>query len=221
MSLLRLLTAGKSLVGLKDHHSRYMTRGVALPKFGSKKNPFRATTKTEVAVQAESTRASGPFAPQSPLGVVGTGVRSGGADTVLKTGSEKPVADSGASVGSPAPVEAEVPHPPNPATGGSKAMVPRAEGYFTLTKLLFWQRPKADRQGPPPLIKPMVQGQLSLEAVKVIRNDLSDTDLEIVAAKPPVTGPTEAPTVSRFAKASSSETAWGRVTARIFGGGKV
>ncbi len=44
MSLLRLLTAGKSLVGLGDYQSRYVARDGLLPKFGSKKNPFRATT---------------------------------------------------------------------------------------------------------------------------------------------------------------------------------
>src|SRR5271165_6605415 len=41
MSILKLLAAGKSLVGLKDHHTPYrMCRHGYLPKFESSKNPF-------------------------------------------------------------------------------------------------------------------------------------------------------------------------------------
>jgi hypothetical protein len=35
-----------------------------------------------------------------------------------------------------------------------------------------------------PKAKPLVQGELSLGRVKVVRNDLSDSDLEVVEAKP-------------------------------------
>jgi hypothetical protein len=46
MSLVRLLAAGKSLVGLQDMESRYrMRRRNLLPKFGSSKNPFLARTE--------------------------------------------------------------------------------------------------------------------------------------------------------------------------------
>jgi hypothetical protein len=37
--------------------------------------------------------------------------------------------------------------------------------------------------------KPPVQGELSLDRIKVVRNDLSDADLEVVAAKRPVLAP--------------------------------
>ena len=44
MSLLRLLTTGKSLVGVKDTESRYrVTSERLLPQFGSAKNPFSST----------------------------------------------------------------------------------------------------------------------------------------------------------------------------------
>ena len=43
MRLVRLLSAGKSLVGGMDHPSRYrMGEPGMLPKFGSGKNPFQA-----------------------------------------------------------------------------------------------------------------------------------------------------------------------------------
>jgi hypothetical protein len=44
MSLLRLLSAGKSLVGIQAAETRYrLTEHRMLPKFGGKKNPFRRT----------------------------------------------------------------------------------------------------------------------------------------------------------------------------------
>ena len=33
-------------------------------------------------------------------------------------------------------------------------------------------------------VRPMVQGELSMDTVRVVRNDLSEADLEIVPAKP-------------------------------------
>src|SRR5258708_38325339 len=66
MSLLRLLTAGKSLVGLNKSEARYHLPGErALPEFGGKKNPFRATVMPE---KVESNQAGGTAAPdaQSP-----------------------------------------------------------------------------------------------------------------------------------------------------------
>src|ERR1051326_4454045 len=41
MSMMRLLSAGRSLVGLEDNGKQYrMSHPGALPKFGSGKNPF-------------------------------------------------------------------------------------------------------------------------------------------------------------------------------------
>jgi hypothetical protein len=50
MSLLRLLTTGKSLVGLKDLESRYrLTTQRLLPQFGPTRNPFSSNGKSEPA----------------------------------------------------------------------------------------------------------------------------------------------------------------------------
>jgi len=50
MSLVRLLTAGKSLVGLKDDQVRYrMTDPRAMPKFGAARNPFQPRAGAESA----------------------------------------------------------------------------------------------------------------------------------------------------------------------------
>ena len=49
MSLGKLLTTGKSLVGLSRANSRYQLQKGALPKFESAKNPFAAKTPAEPA----------------------------------------------------------------------------------------------------------------------------------------------------------------------------
>src|SRR6185437_11755840 len=49
MSLGKLLTTGKSLVGLSQSTSRYQLQKGALPKFESAKNPFAAKTPAEPA----------------------------------------------------------------------------------------------------------------------------------------------------------------------------
>ena len=62
--------------------------------------------------------------------------------------------------------------------------------------------------------RPVVQGELSLEKVKVMRNDLSDTDLEIVPARPAMkSAPNRTPSA---ALALDEATAWDRLTARFF-----
>ena len=65
------------------------------------------------------------------------------------------------------------------------------------------------------------QGELSLEGVKVVRNDLSDADLEVVA--PPATVAGETPFAApQAADASAKEPAvspWSKIAARLFGTG--
>jgi hypothetical protein len=64
MSLVRLLTAGKSLVGLKDEQARYrMSDPRALPKFGSSRNPFQ-----KAGVQPVQGGSQQPNAPVGPSG---------------------------------------------------------------------------------------------------------------------------------------------------------
>ena len=60
-----------------------------------------------------------------------------------------------------------------------------------------------------------VQAELSLDKVKVLRNDLSDADLEVVPAKLPT-----APALRVVEKIASAENARGRVMSRIPGVGE-
>jgi hypothetical protein len=62
-----------------------------------------------------------------------------------------------------------------------------------------------------------VQAELSLEKVKVIRNDLSDTDLEIIRTRPVELPKATQPVSQQPVMVKSEPTTWGRLTSRIFG----
>ena len=217
MSLLRLLTAGKSLVGLKDQQSRYVARG-GLPKFGSKKNPFRATVRPDAApstVPAQNSTSAPQLAVESqPQNCHATGALNGscacGAEVVAEAAEVAAAAKEGAA---------------DPSAGGEKTEISKPRSVrgvrgWNWGKAAFWNRRRPARQAPPALGKPMFQGELSLDGVKVLRNDLSDTDLEVVRCKPAVPAPVPAPPSRPVASASPQETTWGRMTGRLFGAGK-
>ncbi|SRR5581483_7155706 len=67
-----------------------------------------------------------------------------------------------------------------------------------------------------------VQAELSLERVRVVRNDLSDADLEIVQARP--VAALREPAVQKLTvpvtpARAGEPTAWNRITSRLFGAG--
>jgi hypothetical protein len=147
MSLLRLLSAGKSLVGLKDSTPQYrMGDPRAMPKFGSAANPFRQKKEKDISAVSSEPKSSKPVAaPPSPAAT------------------------------------------PMPAK--TIAAVASAKAGWRARLLSLWpkRRPKQTRVAP--LSRPAIQGELSLDRVKVMRNDLSDADLEIVAVARGATKP--------------------------------
>ena len=196
MSLLRLLTAGKSLVGLKDTASRYnvASRG-SLPQFSPKKNPFRASTRAEFNPGAQ---------PEAQAE----------ANSVERT-AEDPLTPAPTAVPVLAPPPAALPASVPPSKPADKA---RAHSLWAA--LLPWRRSKVEKPGIPRFIKPMVQGELSLDTVKVVRNDLSDTDLEIVPARRPGAIPKPAPVRQAEPGAASMAEGWGEVAGRAVVAGK-
>lgn len=152
MSLLRLLSTGKSLVGLTDNPHRYrLSQQRLLPCFGSKKNPFRS----RIVPSAEKTAEPGS---QPPL------------QEQLPPAQPAEASAQTARTGTAAPAQAR-----------PSGLISRGAG---LLGGLFAKRAESGRCGAEPKTKPLVQGELSLERVKVVRNDLSDSDLEVVEAKP-------------------------------------
>ncbi len=152
MSLLRLLTAGKSLVGLKDSANRYRPAAKrSLPTFPSKAHPFRTTAKPEAELAA-------------------------------------------------APVESgESPADQNPAE-------PKRASVTEKISAFFGGRSKAHK-APAQHAPAPVQAELSLEDVKVVRNDLSDADLEVVVGGPQSSQPEPA-------------TPWSKIAGKLVGSAK-
>ncbi len=176
MSLLRLLSTGKSLVTVRDTESRYrLTTQRLLPKFGPTKNPFAATET-----------AGPPVFPMPPK---------------LETGSLSPKA----TARKPARLLWQ------------RMSLLLSEWRVKISRMLALAGPPSEptKLAIPRFCRSQVQGELSLDRVKVVRNDLRDTDLEVVPAqsKP-------APTLGVGEPADGIEEAWGRVTTQGRGVGK-
>ena len=169
MSLLRLLSTGRSWVDYADDGPRYqVTHERLLPKFNSKKNPFRAPPKPAAA------------RPESKL-VPACGSSAGhngcGASPAQRTPAAASAVAPGKSVG-PSTSRNGVPW----LTAAASKFKGRATAAVVRLKGLFARRPKPARPAVPAFAKPPVQGEFPLDHVRVVRNDLSDTDLEIVTA---------------------------------------
>jgi hypothetical protein len=87
-----------------------------------------------------------------------------------------------------------------------------------LASIIARRRSKPAKSAIPRFDKSPVQTELSLDQIRVLRNDLRDADLEVVAARPPT--PAAAPAKPAEVKPAVAETAWGRVTNRIVGASK-
>jgi len=216
MSLLRLLTTGRSLVGLRNGESPYrLSHHRLVPNFGKKPNPFRATTLPEPARTV-------------PLALESTAVKLPASPPAAPAESTVAPASAGTEEASPTTVAAKEVVPSKPA--GSK-WLPR-----NWTRVHTWFR----RSAKPAVVrsdrvtKPAVQGELSLEGIQVVRNDLRDSDLEVVPAQTPRPGPNLASTsdagpTSRMPEpilvarsvAGAGRTAFSRMSARIFGAAKL
>ncbi len=215
MSLLRLLAAGKSLVGLEGSQSRYqVTRQRLLPRFGSKKNPFRGTIRPE----AQSSAVSAPplKAGQDPHEADGRQSLKQESRTASEPGaprSPEPAAKDGH--------RNENPTPQLPARDAAARQSDNGKFTSRLTALFPWRRVETGEPFIRELPKPLVQAELSLESVKVVRNDLSDCDLEVVRSQPPPPRQSAAPIGPQPPSRPTSHTRWSRVTGRLFGLGKL
>ena len=231
MSLLRLLASGKSLVGVGESRGRYrLAAKGSMPEFGSKPNPFRASARPDLAAAPEDLRFQ---APSAQVAEDSTPAVEGKAESPVESRPEPPMS---------ACAELPVPAAPHPETAGADSPVPpaarRRVAWWSrlisrLTSLqadalrgsravaaevlprLVWRRSKPPGRAPNRFAKSMVQGELSLERVKVVRNDLSDSDLEVVPARG-----AERP-AKRVADANGSqEAATERTSGRLFGASK-
>lgn len=188
MSLLRLLTTGKSLVGIGDSETRYrVTRQRLVPRFGPAENPFCAKAKTSSAQPDKGTAAgeASPLGREKP-----TNSLCGLVPAVLVGSQRRPLAGMLRSRG----------------TALWHAWAGR------LGALLFRSRGKAAAVGVLRTTRLPVQGELLLDRVKVVRNDLSDADLEVIPAGMASGRGAVASAVRGAEDAMVGNRAWGRVS---------
>lgn len=174
MSLLRLLTTGRSLVGLKEIENRYrLTSQRLLPQFGPVKNPFHD---------------SGDPAPKQPVacpsqnpGRDGTSAQSCG----IRRPHGNPATDQSSGLQDRA-VSAR-------KSGNHRAVVlcSRFVGFLgvlgaTVMEMCRRRRGQAAKPVISRFTRQTVQGELTLDKIKVVRNDLNDADLEIVPSGQPI-----------------------------------
>jgi hypothetical protein len=119
----------------------------------------------------------------------------------------------------------------------AKAVRSKVKGWWkaALSKAgsVMKRKPKVEKPAIPAFPEPAVQGELSLDRVKVMRNDLSDADLEVVPAKPSMAAAVAAmagkPTTRRAepalaaalpASKDASGEEWQKVSLEMFGAEK-
>jgi hypothetical protein len=204
-------------MGMRDHASRYQMRTEnLLPKFVSDKNPFAAQAETGKRDAANPpTSAPEPSAPASAKS---------------ETGSLFDPPPSAAEPRADARVEAKQQPalasatPARPAAAPAKKRAPIGGWLNKLNPLKHLPaRTATAKRAKSQAVRPPVQTEMSLERVKVVRNDLSDADLEIIPARPAqperLVKP-EQPALRGGQAGAEPTTAWGRLTSRIFGPGQ-
>ncbi|MDB6064345.1 MAG: hypothetical protein JWR26_553 [Pedosphaera sp.] len=245
MSLLRLLTAGKSLIGVRNVANSYRMRTEnLLPKFESTKNPFATLPKTEPLKSAPVTSPvevpvvlATAVSPE-PVTLETISLFDAKSQTpvtllpVVRVEEIKPVTIK--PITKAEPVASPVAATPVAATVApvAPARKPKAFGEWVkkLNPLAYIPKRQPGRNASRPKAgRTPVQGELSLEKVRVMRNDLNETDLEVVRVKPAkpasTMGVPSIPSVPSVpspilpSPTSGEPTTWGRLTSRVFGAG--
>lgn len=177
-----------------------MTQQHLLPKFGSGKD-----AEGKVSTTPESVGGEAPVAVSVAGPAQSEGTRMKAAEMDAKA---MPSMDGGQAASASGEIN-------QTASRGRRG---RRSGFLT-SFLLGWARRKnpfrpkaAQRKAPGP-----VQGELLLESIQVVRNDLTDTDLEVVAkpeAPPPQAQEAKVPA---DADPERARLVWRRIATRLFG----
>jgi hypothetical protein len=235
MSLGKLLAAGRGLMGIRDNGSRYQMRTEALlPKFHSDKNPFgtspvpELTRREPAKVAAAAVASPKPEATKSePAKLVTHSLFESQAATVALVPRAETADAPPTEPVTPARIESVNVQPPRveppvtrPAAAPAKPRLSLAAWVKKLNPLKYLPlRAPGAKAAKSRAVRTPVQTELSLERVKVMRNDLSEADLEVVRARPAQLGlaPKATPSVQRLQSLSGPEpTTWNRLTSRFF-----
>jgi hypothetical protein len=180
MSLMQLLTVGRSFGSVEDRPSPYrMIQENLLPKFG----PADRSEMKQPPVETSVAAAPGDL-----------GVRAGWADASKRSETKMNA------------IEIQV----QAAPGASSALPPEAYplGRWTTMRNPFHRR-TASQKSPR-----LVQGELSLDAVRPVRNDLNESDLEVIPARVAEPGVSDEP-VSTEETEGATGFLWNRLRARL------
>jgi hypothetical protein len=201
MNQLRLLMTGKSLVGLTQSESHYrVTRARFLPQFGPARN---SSSPQEGAAPAPMNAR-----PRDPR----AGALPQESANLTREATRVPAGDSAVAV----------PRPPTGLTtmpkSGTRSWATGLWVTWADKLRAMFSRPVANpaKVAYPAKIKLPVQGELSLDRIKVVRNDLSDADLEIVPLKSPTARPGATPVLQVTERTSQAALGWTRVSG-LFG----
>jgi len=169
-------------VGGMDNTVRYrMVNPGMLPKFGSHRNPFRAGAKRQEPMQLIQPPEPDAESPKPALS----------APAAIMRQPREGESMAGAVPVTPALAAAEPgglrEKQSSRAPNWGSALRATWRGWLEAVKArLPYRTPKRVRSDISHLAKPLVQPELSLDKVRVVRNDLSDTDLEVVPVAAPM-----------------------------------
>ena len=185
MSLMRLLAATRSIVNVKDHKSPYEMRPKnLLPKFGPIDRPGGKATAV-----------------------------SDDAPVVSEEEGEKDEEEPDEPAATPeANMITEAPTSTLPAPEAAAAAPANSQPAYPHGRWTFWKTSKPAHT-PAPAEANSIQGELPLDLVRVVRNDLNDSDLEM-APRPRRPAPPGEPAVKTPV---STGLLWSRISARFFG----
>ncbi|EEF60436.1 hypothetical protein Cflav_PD3406 [Pedosphaera parvula Ellin514] len=198
-------------MGMSDADSRYLMRSKnRLPKFDSEKNPFAHTTKPEFPKVVGSVCAPTKIEPAAIE--AGALFDQEAEETKLATGNEAvPVALPAEKIElKAAPVSITVPVTRKTNSTRMKDFFKKMNPLPQLAVLKVGGKTKAHKP-----VRTHVQTELSLEKVKPVRNDLSDSDLEVVSPKRAQLPKGPQPYLKPLTK--TEPTTWNRLTSRFFG----
>ena len=211
MKLGKLLAAGKSMMDVHKEVSYRSSKQIYLPKFISEKNPFqREATMPSAAVEPKAPAEPQPSLqePARPANVFNSApaaVTTPGPTRVVPP--EKPAAAPAKNIASAKPQPQPLPAAAashEKKSGWANKFNPMAIFKSTPAKAPAPFSQKAADKAQKPAA---TQTELSLDTVRVVQNDLSDADVEIVPMKSRSTPPETQP----------AKKSWEFIGERLFG----
>jgi len=147
-----------------------------LPKFGSDKNPFSSSQPESVAVELPSASANGSAMETGASSRVPRYQMTPAELAAARLKETKKLPVSAVPL-----VQVE-----NKAGFIEETITSFSEWIAKANLFAWWQRRKTRARpvDPIPASKAPVQAELSLDNIKVVRNDLNDADVEVVPSKP-------------------------------------